>query len=395
MKYNAIQELNLAGKTVAIRTDINVPIQNGIVQDNTRIVESFKTIKYAIQNGAKQVIIIAHFGRPKGKTVPEMSLLHILSELEKVYGQKVELKTLETLKESSSQIVVLENIRFFAGEEKNDPELSKNLANIAHFYINDAFGASHRAHASISGIAYHTKVYAGLLLQKEIQNIESIIEGTQKEKICSIIGGSKVSTKLDLLNNLIHKAKYIILGGGMANTFLYAQGFCVGKSLFEADFANSCIEILEKAKEVDTQIILPEFVITAKEFKNGAEIKVKSVKNIEQDDIIVDVSLENEVENIAKNVENIVWNGPLGAFEMKTFSCGTESVARIVAKHTATGGILSIIGGGDVVSAISSFGLKNQMTYISTGGGAFLELLEGKELPGISVCRKLFVENEK
>lgn len=395
MKYNAIQELNLAGKTVAIRTDINVPIQNGIVQDNTRIVESFETIKYAIQNGAKQVIIIAHFGRPKGKVVPEMSLLHILSELEKVYGQKVELKTLETLKESSSQIVVLENIRFFAGEEKNDPELSKNLANIAHFYINDAFGASHRAHASISGIAYHTKVYAGLLLQKEIQNIESIIEGTQKEKICAIIGGSKVSTKLDLLNNLIHKAKYIILGGGMANTFLYAQGFCVGSSIFEADFANSCLEILEKAKEVDTQIILPEFVITAKEFKNGAEIKVKSVKNIEQDDIIVDVSLENEVENIAKNVENIVWNGPLGAFEMKTFSCGTESVARIVAKRTLLGQISSIIGGGDVVSAISSFGLKNQMTYISTGGGAFLELLEGKELPGISVCRKLFVENEK
>lgn len=395
MKYNAIQELNLNNKTLAIRTDINVPIQNGIVQDNTRIVESFETIKYAIQNGAKQVIIIAHFGRPKGNTVPEMSLLHILSELEKVYGQKVELKNLETLKESSSQIVVLENIRFFAGEEKNDAELSKNLANIADFYINDAFGASHRAHASISGIAKYTKVYAGLLLQKEIQNIESIIEGTQKEKVCAIIGGSKVSTKFDLLKNLIHKAKYIILGGGMANTFLHAQGFCVGKSLFEPDFANSCLEILEKAKEVSTEIILPEFVVTAKEFKNGAEISIKSVKNIEQDDIIVDVSLENEVENVAKNVENIVWNGPLGAFEMKTFACGTESVARIVAKHTALGKISSIIGGGDVVSAISSFGLKNEMTYISTGGGAFLELLEGKELPGISVCRKLFVENEK
>jgi phosphoglycerate kinase len=395
MKYNAIQELNLNNKTLAIRTDINVPIQNGIVQDNTRIVESFETIKYAIQNGAKQVIIIAHFGRPKGKTVPEMSLSHILCELEKVYGQKVELKTLETLKESSSQIVVLENIRFFAGEEKNDAELSKNLANIADFYINDAFGASHRAHASISGIAQYTKVYAGLLLQKEIQNIESIIEGTQKEKVCAIIGGSKVSTKVDLLKNLIHKAKYIILGGGMANTFLHAQGFCVGKSLFEPDFANSCLEILEKAKEVSTEIILPEFVVTAKEFKNGAEISIKSVKSIEQDDIIVDVSLENDVENVAKNVENIVWNGPLGAFEMKTFSCGTESVARIVAKHTALGKISSIIGGGDVVSAISSFGLKNEMTYISTGGGAFLELLEGKELPGISVCRKLFVENEK
>ena len=395
MKYNAIQELNLNNKTLAIRTDINVPIQNGIVQDNTRIVESFETIKYAIQNGAKQVIIIAHFGRPKGKTVPEMSLSQILYELEKVYGQKVELKTLETLKESSSQIVVLENIRFSAGEEKNDAELSKNIANIADFYINDAFGASHRAHASISGIANYTKVYAGLLLQKEIQNIESIIEGTQKEKVCAIIGGSKVSTKVDLLKNLIHKAKYIILGGGMANTFLHAQGFCVGESLFEPEFANSCLEILAKAEKVSTEIILPQFVVTAKDFKNGAEISIKSVKNIEQDDIIVDVSLENDVENVAKNVENIVWNGPLGAFEMKTFSCGTESVARIIAKHTALGNVSSIIGGGDVVSAISSFGLKNQMTYISTGGGAFLELLEGKELPGISVCRKLFVENEK
>ena len=388
MKYNTIQELNLQGKTVAIRTDINVPINSGIVQDNTRIVESFETIKYAIENGAKQVIIIAHFGRPNGNVVPEMSLSHIVYELEKVYGQKVELQTLETLKGSSSQIIILENIRFFIGEESNDSELSIKLANIADFYINDAFGASHRSHASISGIANHTKVYAGLLLQKEIHNIESIIEGVNKEKICAIIGGSKVSTKIDLLNNLIYKVKYIILGGGMANTFLHARGFCVGKSLFEADFANFCIEILEKSNAVGTQIILPEFVITAKEFKNRAEIAIKSVKNIEQDDIIVDVSLENEVENIAKNVEKIVWNGPLGAFEMQTFSCGTESVARIIAKYTAIGKVSSIIGGGDIVSAISSFGLKNEMTYISTGGGAFLELLEGKDLPGIVVCRK-------
>ena len=388
MKYNTIQELDLQGKTVAIRTDINVPIKDGIVQDNTRIVESFETIKYAIENGAKQVVIIAHFGRPNGKITPEMSLSHIAYELENVYGQKVEIKTFETLHESQSRIVVLENIRFLAGEEKNDAELSQSLAKIADFYINDAFGASHRSHASISGIARYTKVYAGLLLQKEITTIEQIIEGTQKEKICAIIGGSKVSTKIDLINNLIEKAKYIILGGGMANTFLYAQGFCVGKSLFEADFSSSCLEILEKAKAVGTQIIIPSFVITAKEFKNNAEIAIKSVKNIAQDDIIVDVSLENEVENIAKNVENILWNGPLGAFERTTFSCGTESVARIVAKYTAIGKISSIIGGGDVVSAISSFGLKGEMTYISTGGGAFLEFLEGKDLPGISVCRK-------
>ena len=387
-RYKLIQELNLHGKTVAIRTDINVPIANGIVQDNARIVESFQTIKYALENGATQVIVIAHFGRPKGKFVQEMSLSNIIHELESVYGQKVELQSLENFHKSDAKIILIENIRFFAGEEQNDQGLAKSLANIADFYINDAFGASHRAHASISGIALYTPVYAGLLLQKEIENIEKILKGTSKDSICAIIGGSKVSTKIDLLNNLIHKAKYIILGGGMANTFLYSQGFCIGKSLFEAEFAQSCLEIIQKAKNSNCQIILPQFVITAKEFKNGAEIRVKSINNVEENDIIVDVCLESEIENIANQVENIVWNGPLGAFEMKTFSCGTESVARIVAKYTTLGKISSIIGGGDVVSAITNFGLKQSMTYISTGGGAFLEWLEGKNLPGIFVCNK-------
>ena len=388
MKYNTIQELQLEGKIVAIRTDINVPIKDGIVQDNTRIVESHQTIKFAVENGAKKIIIIAHFGRPKGKIVLEMSLGNIIHELERVYGQPVELATLENIENTKAQIVVLENIRFFAGEEKNEDTLSKTLAHIADFYIHDAFGASHRPHSSISGIAKYTKVHAGLLLQKEISTIESIIDGAQKEKICAIIGGSKVSTKIDLLKNLIHKAKYIILGGGMANTFLYAQGFSVGKSLHEQDFAASCLEILEKAQAVGTQVIVPKFVVTATQFKNGAEIAIKSVENIDENDIIVDVCLENEVEIVAKSVENVVWNGPLGAFEMRTFACGTESGARIVAKYTALGKISSIIGGGDVVSAIASFGLTNQMTYISTGGGAFLEFLEGKDLPGISVCKK-------
>jgi phosphoglycerate kinase len=388
MKYNTIQELNLEGKIVAIRTDINVPFEYGLVQDNTRIVESYQTIKFALEKCAKKIIIIAHFGRPKGKIVPEMSLGNILYELEKIYGQKVELSTLENIQNTKAQIVILENIRFLAGEEKNDDDLSKALANIADFYINDAFGASHRPHASISGIAKYTKVHAGILLQKEIFTIESILENAQKDKICAIIGGSKVSTKIDLLNNLIHKAKYIILGGGMANTFLYAQGFCVGQSLFEEEFSMACLEILANAKAAGTEIIIPQFVAVASQFKNGAEISIKSIKNIQENDIIVDVSLENEVETVAKSVENILWNGPLGAFEMKTFSCGTESIARIIAKYTALGTISSIIGGGDVVSAISSFGLANQMTYISTGGGAFLEFLEGKDLPGISVCKK-------
>ena len=214
------------------------------------------------------------------------------------------------------------------------------------------------------------------------------MHNTKKERICTIVGGSKVSTKLELLQNLIHKSQYIILGGGMANTFLHAQGYEIGKSIEEADFLQSCKEIIENAKKCGTQIILPEFVITSKEFKEHTNIQVKHIKSIDKNDIIVDVCLNEEVERCVKLVDFCVWNGPLGAFEMQPFKCGTESVARIIAKHTQLCNVKSIIGGGDVVSAISSSGLKDCMTYISTGGGAFLEWLEGKILPGIDVCKE-------
>lgn len=390
MKYNLIQDINVSGKVTVVRTDLNVPLKDGFVQDYTRIVESYKTIKHLLSNNAKKVVIIAHFGRPKGKSVPEMSLENILKDVEKVYGEAVELTTLENIfkiQNSQARIILLENIRFHAGEEKNDEFLAKTLSAIGDIYINDAFSASHRAHASISGIAKFTKVYAGLLLQDEINNIEGILQNTHKEKICTIVGGSKVSTKLKLLQNLIHKSKYIVLGGRMANTFFYAQRHEIGKSLFEETFAENCREILSNAEKCGTKIVLPEFVITAKEFKESAEIQVKSVKNIAKDDIIVDVCLDSAVEEISSKVDFLIWNGPLGAFEIQPFRCGTESVARVVAKHTALGKIKSVIGGGDVVSAISSSGLKQSMTYISTGGGAFLEWLEGKILPGIDVCQ--------
>jgi phosphoglycerate kinase len=390
MKYNLVQNLDVQNKTVVVRTDINVPLKNGVVQDSTRIKESFTTIKHLLEGGAKKVIIVAHFGRPKGKVVQEMSFKYILSEVQKIYGQNVDLLPLEEegkIQKSLSKIILIENIRFYPEEEKNGDAFSQTLAKLGDFYINDAFSASHRAHSSVYGVAKYTKVYAGLLLQDEIFNIESILNGTQKEKICTIIGGSKVSTKLDLLNNLIHKSKYIILGGGMANTFFHAKGFAVGKSLFEPDFTKNCVEILKKAKEIGTQILLPEFVITAKEFKDGAEIEVKNIKNISEDDIITDVYFDGELEDILQKVNFVVWNGPLGAFETKPFSCGTESTARLLAKYTALKNIKSIIGGGDVVSAIGAAGLKNSMTYISTGGGAFLEWLEGKTLPGITVCK--------
>lgn len=390
MQYNSIYDLTLSGKTVTIRTDINVPVTNNIVQDNTRIVESFKTVKYCIEQGAKKIIIIAHFGRPNGKYATEFSLKQIVPVLEKIYGQQVALHNLDDLQaiqSSEANIVLIENIRFFEGEEKNSDDICKQLATLGDFYINDAFSASHRAHASIAGIAKYTKVYAGILLQNEIMNIESILHGTPKEKICAIIGGSKVSTKFDLLNNLIHKVRYIVLGGGMANTFLYAKGLNVGKSLMEKDYVSSCLEILKKASNADTSIIIPDFVITAKEFKSNVQIEVKHISAIENDDIIVDTSLESKLEDIITNVSHVVWNGPLGAFEMEPFKCGTEVVARTIAKYTKLGKIQSIIGGGDVVSAINTSGLKKSMTYISTGGGAFLEWLEGKELPGITVCK--------
>lgn len=391
MKYNLIQSLNISGKVFVVRTDINVPIKDGIVQDNTRIVESYKTVKFLLGNGAKQVVVVSHFGRPKGKIVPEMSLKHILPNIEKIYGLEIPLFTLDEINKISqtqAKVALLENIRFYDGEEKNDENLAKTLSSIGDYYINDAFSASHRAHASISGIAKFTKVFAGLLLQDEITNIETILHNTKKECICTIVGGSKVSTKLELLQNLIHKSQYIILGGGMANTFLRSQGHEIGKSIEEVNFLQSCKEILENAKKCGTQIILPEFIITAKEFKENAAIQVKNIKNIEEDDIVVDVCLHDEVEKCMKKVDFCVWNGPLGAFETQPFKCGTEIVARIIAKHTQLGNVKSIIGGGDVVSAISSSGLKNSMTYISTGGGAFLEWLEGKTLPGIDVCKQ-------
>lgn len=386
MKYNLIQGENLNNKAVVLRTDLNVPIKNGIVTDTTRIVESFPTIDYAIQNGAKQIFIIAHFGRPKGKTVEEMSLAQIIPSLEAIYGRKVELFHLNSNHKPTAKIVLVENIRFFEGEEKNSDELSQTLAKLGEIYINDAFSASHRSHASISGIAKYTKVCAGLLLQKEINTIEGILSGTNSEKICTIIGGSKVSTKFELLENLISKSKYIVLGGGMANTFLFAKSFGVGGSLFEEEFAPKCREILQKAEKIGTEIILPKAVIVAKEFKENTEIEVKNVKNINENDIILDVFLHEEVAKICQKVDFTLWNGPLGAFEIKPFLCGTETIARVIAKETSSGKIQSIIGGGDVVSAISTCGLKNSMTYISTGGGAFLEWLEGKVLPGIKVC---------
>lgn len=392
MRYNNIVDLSVSGKTVVVRTDINVPLKDGIVQDDTRIVESNRTIKYCLERGVRKIIIIAHFGRPKGKYSEEFSLGQIIPALESVYGQKVELCNLEDtarIQSSSVKIILIENIRFLEGEGKNSESLSKKLAELGDFYINDAFSASHRAHASISGVARYTKVHAGILLQDEIKNIELILNDTKKEKICAIIGGSKVSTKFDLLNNLIHRVRYIVLGGGMANTFLYARGLGVGKSLMESDYTALCLDVLKKASDAGTSIILPDFVITAKEFRANAQIEVKHVSAIKDDDIITDVLLDIQLEGIIQNVTHVVWNGPLGAFEMQPFKCGTEAVARTVAKYTHLGKIKSIIGGGDVVSAISEGGLKNSMTYISTGGGAFLEWLEGKELPGIAVCKSV------
>ncbi|MFT4968023.1 MAG: phosphoglycerate kinase [Candidatus Deianiraeaceae bacterium] len=390
MDYNLIQDVVVHG-TVVVRTDLNVPISRGQVQDVTRILESYKTIKYILETGADRVVIISHFGRPKGKIVDDLSLKHIIPNLEEIYGQKVAFYTFQDIaqiRQSNAKIILLENIRFNSEEESNDDDFAKSLAEIGDFYVNDAFSASHRTHASVAGVAQYIKVYAGLLLQSEITTIENILHNTQKEKVCTIIGGSKVSTKFDLLKNLIHQSQTIILGGGMANTFLYAQGFAIGSSMFEESFSPLCLDILKKAQEIGTQIILPTFVITSKKFEDSQDIEVKHINNIQENDIIVDVSLEKELESIIDAVEYIVWNGPLGAFEIQPFKCGTESVARIIAKYTSIGSIKSIIGGGDVVCAIASSGLKNSMTYISTGGGAFLEWFEGRKLPGIDICKK-------
>lgn len=396
-KFNRLKDCVVTNKNVILRVDINVPLLNGKIEDDTRIKAVIPTIKYLAENKAK-VIVISHFGRPEGKFEASMSISQLVDHVQKLLGnikvnfvddcvgEKVEKAVAGT---NYGEVIMLENLRFYKQETKNDPEFSRQLAGLGNLYVNDAFSCSHRAHASITGIPAILKSAAGFLMESELDNLTNLLENAKKP-MAAVVGGAKVSTKIDLLNSLASKADAIVVGGGMANSFLYALGKNIGKSLCEKDLKDTALKIIATAKENNCEIILPSDVVVVKEFKAGVAHETVGVDEVADDDIIVDIGAAS-VKNLVKNLENfktLVWNGPLGAFEMKPFNLGTENFAKEVARLTKEGKLISIAGGGDVVSALNGCNLCDDFTYISTAGGAFLEWLEGKELPGVAALNK-------
>ena len=396
-KFNRLKDCVVSNKNVIVRVDLNVPIIDNKITDDTRIKAVIPTLHYLAKNHAK-VIVISHFGRPEGKFEKSMSLLQIVDHFQKLLGDIklnfvddcIGLKVEQAVSNTKfGEIILLENLRFYKAETAGDLDFARQLASLANLYVNDAFSCSHRSHASITGIPTILKSCAGLLMESELDNLSLNLDTAQKPMI-AVVGGAKVSTKIDLLKELIKKAQTIVVAGGMANSFLYALGHNIGKSLCEKDLRDNALEILQLAKKHNCQFILPIDVVVAKNFTENASHRTIDIKDVEDDDIILDLGLQTSkllAEKLAEH-KTILWNGPLGAFELKPFNQGTVAFANEVAKLTILNKLLSIVGGGDVVSAINSCNLFDKFTYISTAGGAFLEWLEGKKLPGILALEK-------
>ncbi|RBP41606.1 phosphoglycerate kinase [Garciella nitratireducens] len=392
LNKKSIQDVDVKSKRVIMRVDFNVPLdENGKITDETRIIAALPTIQYLIEQGAK-LILISHLGRPKGEPNKKYSLEPVAQNLADQLGQEVtfasdDIVIGESAKQAVSamkdgEIVLLENVRFRKEETKNDEEFAKELASLADIFVNDAFGTAHRAHASTVGIAKFLPAYAGLLIEKELKIMGGALENP-KRPFVAILGGAKVSDKIGVINNLLDKVDSLIIGGGMSYTFLKAQGYEVGTSLLEEDKLDLAKELLNKAKEKGVELLLPIDVVVAKEFKADAQHKTVSSHEIPSNFMGLDIG-QKSVEVFSKTIQNantIVWNGPMGVFEMPAFAKGTEAIAKALADSHAT----TIIGGGDSAAAVKQLGYADKMTHISTGGGASLELLEGKELPGISV----------
>ncbi|MDI2090893.1 phosphoglycerate kinase [Commensalibacter oyaizuii] len=389
--FKTLDDLDCKGKKVLLRGDLNVPTHDGKITDTTRLERLAPTIQELVKKGAK-VIICSHFARPKGKVVPEMSLRPVGQSLAHILNLPVAFadncigpdakKAVDALKDGD--ILLLENTRFHAGEEKNDPTLSKELAALADIYVDDAFSASHRAHASTEGVTKYLPSFAGRLMETELNALNRALENP-KRPVGAIVGGSKISTKLDLLSNMISKVDVLVIGGAMANTFLAAQGVKVGKSLQEAEMHDTARNIMATAKEKGCKILLPVDVVVAAELKNDPATKIVDVNAVPDDQMILDVGPKT-VELLNKTLtelKTLVWNGPLGAFEFTPFDKATNAVAQEAAKLTKAGKLESVAGGGDTVSALKHAGVIHDMSYVSTAGGAFLEWLEGKALPGI------------
>ncbi len=384
---------DIRGKAVLVREDLNVPMQDGAVSDDTRLRAAMPTVNELSDRGAK-VLILAHFGRPKGQANPDMSLAMVTEPLAAVLGRPVSFiadcqgaeakAAVDALPEGA--IAVLENTRFHAGEEKNDPALVEAMAVIGDLYVNDAFSAAHRAHASTEGLAHKLPAFAGRSMEKELDALEAAL-GQPVKPVAAVVGGAKVSTKLDVLNNLVAKVDHLIIGGGMANTFLAARGVDVGKSLCEHDLAETAEKIMDAADAAGCTVHLPYDVVVAKEFvANPASLRTCNVHEVAADEMILDVG-PAAVEALAdalKTCRTLVWNGPLGAFEIAPFDAATVALARTAAALTKEGSLVSVAGGGDTVAALNHAGVAADFSFISTAGGAFLEWMEGKELPGVS-----------
>ena len=392
MQYNKMNDLDLAHKTVILRGDLNVPVQNGHVSDFTRIDRLKPTIDYLRAQNAR-IVVMSHFGRPKGTANPEFSLSFLPATLEARWGAPVAFASdcIGTIAEDAvgalhdGEILLLENLRFHGEEEKNDKGFAQQLAKLGDAYVNDAFSASHRAHASIAAITDLLPSGAGLLIQEELDNLNAIL-GNAERPMAAVVGGAKISTKLSLLSNLVKKVDYLILGGGMANTFLLARDIPVGKSLVEPDMVNEAQNIMAAADAHNCQIILPIDVSCAKEFAANVPNEIHSTSTIPADLMVLDVGGEsiNNVKEILQDCKTVIWNGPMGAFEIKPFDVGTNELAKTVAQLTQSGALKSVAGGGDTVAALDGTNSSKDFTYISTAGGAFLEWLEGKTLPGIA-----------
>ena len=388
MPWKTLDDMDLSGKRVLVRVDINVPMEDGVVTDTTRIDRICDTV-YDIQDAGGRVILMAHFGRPKGKVVPEMSLEHIAPAVANVLGVPVTWANSDyrdAVKEmENDEVLLLENLRFNPGEEANDPAFAKRLASLADIYVNDAFSAAHRAHASTEAIAHLLPSCAGRLMAEELGALEKAL-GTPDRPVVAVVGGAKVSTKLDLLGNLVSKVDHLVIGGGMANTFLAAQGIDVGKSLCEHDLADTAREILAKADAAGCEIILPRDIVVAREFKAGADSETVAPDACPADAMILDAGPDTVayIAQVLEAAKTLVWNGPLGAFEIEPFDAATNAAAKKAAELSKAGKLISVAGGGDTVAALNQAGAAESFTYISTAGGAFLEWMEGKTLPGVA-----------
>ncbi|MDM5200600.1 phosphoglycerate kinase [Fictibacillus enclensis] len=389
MNKKTVRDIDVNSKVVFCRVDFNVPMENGEITDDTRIRAALPTIQYLTEQGAK-VLLASHLGRPKGQVVEELRLNPVAQRLSNLLGKEV-VKTDEAYGEEvkkaltgleNGSVILLENVRFYPGEEKNDPELAQKFAELADVYVNDAFGAAHRAHASTEGVAKLLPAVAGFLMEKELDVLGKALSNPERP-FTAIIGGAKVKDKIDVINNLLDKVDNLIIGGGLGYTFIKALGYDVGKSLLEEDKIETAKSFMEKAKEKGVNFLIPEDILVADDFSNDANTKVVGIDSIPSDWEGLDIGTKTieKYQNTIKNSKLVIWNGPMGVFEIDAFSKGTRSIAEALAEANDT---YSVIGGGDSAAAVEKFGYADQMSHISTGGGASLEFMEGKELPGVT-----------